>query len=165
MSTVFSYILCFEQDVVLLCPGCPGVDGAAADHKSGVIYSSGLFWRGQRKAINLPACRPSMSQHNNSKREPDGNRCHILNWKYFHSWDEDTTSSSGVVFPPHMDTALKTAHSISKCTVGRFWRTFVCFLSLRRDPSLPPSVSRPESLAFPTSLWPVVVGGLKSGGK
>ncbi len=132
----------------MLCPHCPSLDGTAADHKSGVIYSSGLFWRGQRKAINLTACCPSMGQHNNSKRELNGNRCHILNRKYFHSWDEDTASSSRVICPlssPHADTdkhALKNANTISNCVVGLFWRTFLRFPSLlpsmrSRDPPPP----------------------------
>lgn len=146
-----------QRDVSAYCPqfhllfwagSCPALDSTAADHKSGDIYSSGLFWRGQRKAINLPACCPSMSQHNNSKRELNGNRCHILNWKYFHSWDKDTASSSRVICPlpsPHTDThkhALKNACTISKSIVGLFWKTFLRFLSLapmrRRDPSPPP---------------------------
>lgn len=75
-----------------------------------------------------------MSQHNNSKRELNGNRCHILNWKYFHSWDKDTVSSSRVICPlpsPHTDTykhALKIAYTISKSIVGLFWKTFLRFL-------------------------------------
>ncbi len=169
---LLSYIFCFEQEVVL-CPHCPSLDGTAADHKSGVIYSSGLFWRGQRKAINLAACCPSMGQHNNSKRELNGNRCHILNRNYFHSWDEDTASSSRVICPlssPHADTdkhALKNAYTISNCVVGFFGGpscTFHYSHPLWERETLLPYVSRPDSLAFPTSRWPVVFGRLKTGG-
>lgn len=67
-----------------LPPRCPGRDSTAADHKSSIIYSSGFFGRGQRKAITLPACCRSVRQQT-STRELHGNCCRTRNWKYFHS--------------------------------------------------------------------------------